>query len=773
MERTGGMGYPAHPSRSQQGWVGTSSSSPHPGGASSSSEENVLHFPSPSSLPSFSSSSASPSEFASALHPVGSGRGGFPVLYSPSYVPSSFPPPFEVGSKQNYSSSTSFDAAEDEENDDERVSAKASVAVAGVHHEEFIKDVTEGMYRMEQKRKETLRQYHHRKGSAQQQRQDKRKEEGAKQELDYLGFVRADERLYFDKANNKVWVPHQNYIPVPVESLVGSLFELLALMDRDSGTTTMRPGDGASSSSPGLSHFRRFCGMYFYLILAKSNAAAAELQRYDTLFNPAVRNEACNVSSMREKFLRASAAQKRELCNRFVDSFIGTVRAANFNVLTQRELDFSDDSEQVFFGLPMKVDWDKLDTELLSDYFNSDLMQERVNEYGGRATQPVVDELPSFARHTLVFWRGAGVRKFSGYFWLQKIDFLLQGGLNFLKSLFGIGTIRTVGYQPAKTSRPDALRKSLVGEGGPMTTGVLPTSIHRPQAIKRITLADYPLLNLKTFFSRIELQEPTYKELVVLFRKRANASSSLPSSDSSPDGDGSCFAEDQLSNYKIHVQRFYDIPMKNVKLIFPIKQTGLNWADILYFLMLLSWVVTIAFKAFTAISRSTYLDEAVLGILFVMMPLLLRYINRKIASNRSSRLCSNMITNSLYNNSLNCNRSVLSYVKESAVEQDFKELVMTYFVIWKWKVGISREELDGACEYLLEKSFKVEVDFEVNDPLQKLLAAGLVVERNNGLYYTREESFVEDKLEEELIATAHQHFMLDTQQDILSASTPS
>ena len=38
--------------------------------------------------------------------------------------------------------------------------------------------------------------------------------------------------------------------------------------------------------------------------------------------------------------------------------------------------------------------------------------------------------------------------------------------------------------------------------------------------------------------------------------------------------------------------------------------------------------------------------------------------------------------------------------------------MLAYYVIWKWEVGISREELDGACEYLLQKGFGVELDFQ-------------------------------------------------------------
>jgi len=41
-----------------------------------------------------------------------------------------------------------------------------------------------------------------------------------------------------------------------------------------------------------------------------------------------------------------------------------------------------------------------------------------------------------------------------------------------------------------------------------------------------------------------------------------------------------------------------------------------------------------------------------------------------------------------------------------------QEAILAYFVIWKWDVGITREELDAACEYLLQKMFNIETDFQ-------------------------------------------------------------
>ena len=47
-------------------------------------------------------------------------------------------------------------------------------------------------------------------------------------QLNYLGFPGAEDHLRFD-SQGRVWVPHQNYIPIPVLQLMDKLFEVLDL----------------------------------------------------------------------------------------------------------------------------------------------------------------------------------------------------------------------------------------------------------------------------------------------------------------------------------------------------------------------------------------------------------------------------------------------------------------------------------------------------------------------------------------------------------------
>jgi len=527
-------------------------------------------------------------------------------------------------------------------------------------------------------------------------KQEFRKRTNIKAKKDYLGFS-LNPGLRFDEVHHCVWVPHQNFIPLSVDQLVNSITELLVDIERETNI---------EAEKSIAEQFLKVAGLYLYVLIVEYGTKTKEMHLYETVFNPALEGSVVLRKTPSEEMKVAAA-------NKFIHTFIRTMRKANFTPMSEREIHFSDNPEQVLFGLPVKIDWGKLDSQMLTNYFRA---------YCKDDTPPP----PPFACQCLIFWRGVGIWQRTGYFFLQKLDLLLQQGLTLL---FGRLKFTNNSDNPYAVTQEHTEDDDVIDLSSSST-------IHAPRKVERKTLALYPLRS--HFFKKITVQEPTYKELVLLFRKKAADDASSASSG-------------------IFIQRFYDVPMKNLRTVFPVRKVGWNWADFLYFMMLVSWVVTLSFKAFATIAHSTYLDEAVLGILFLLLPLFVRYVNRKIAQQRSQSLCNNLLTDSLVNNSLNCNKSVLSYIKECAVEQEMKEVLLAYFIIWRWGAGISQDELDGAVEHTLKLNFQLEVDFEITDALHKLVNAGVAFERD-GLYYAVPPDLALERLKDQLTVSAQQHF---------------
>lgn len=304
------------------------------------------------------------------------------------------------------------------------------------------------------------------------------------------------------------------------------------------------------------------------------------------------------------------------------------------------------------------------------------------------------------------------------------------------------------------------------------------------------------------------MEEPTYKEVVLLFKKKKNSSSGSSGEDQvhgKPD-ENAIFIQRSvfpicplLPSASVHLAltlrecvrvscvvpcvvscyRFYDIPMKNLQVVFPLQQAGWNWADMVSFLMLLSFSVTLAFKAFFTLAHSTYVSSwrrvrkrerefecervsyhvvvrarAVVRVVRIIDHLLAVQVHRRGGAGYSgaavpplravgqpkdrrtavpvpgapphthpartrthrTRACAhdlcgawvqakNMAARSLRNNSLNCNKSVLSYIHEAAIEQEIKEALLAYFVIWQWRDGIRKDQLDAAIEHLIKAKY--------------------------------------------------------------------
>ncbi|MBS0244105.1 MAG: DUF3754 domain-containing protein [Proteobacteria bacterium] len=96
-----------------------------------------------------------------------------------------------------------------------------------------------------------------------------------------------------------------------------------------------------------------------------------------------------------------------------------------------------------------------------------------------------------------------------------------------------------------------------------------------------------------------------------------------------------------------------------------------------------------------------------------------------------------VMAQNLYSHALADNRGVMSSLAEAAAEQDVKEEILLYSLLAKERVKISElKQADEAIERYLSKSFGLDVDFEVDDALSRLLKDGIVKEGADGYFET-------------------------------------
>eukprot|EP01119_Soliformovum_irregulare_P005011 TRINITY_DN1630_c0_g1_i1.p1 TRINITY_DN1630_c0_g1~~TRINITY_DN1630_c0_g1_i1.p1 ORF type:complete len:621 (+),score=159.96 TRINITY_DN1630_c0_g1_i1:3-1865(+) len=493
---------------------------------------------------------------------------------------------------------------------------------------------------------------------------------------DYLRFFQEANdlrgKLEYHWESNRLYHPHDSVIRTSIDELILYLTLFLETKEKDIDASRQ---------------FNRLAGNYLYMLLSREIRKKANI--YEALFNPA---RASGTLSENQKFhttfLDADSETKKAYQNLFLKNFLSVMRRANFTPLTETDFRMCTQSLKGRFRLssiPIEVDWRQLESSLLPDFF--DAME----------IQPSI-----LSRRCLFFWRGINTRKREGYFFLEKLDFLLLKVAKFI-------------HLPQFLGNSDEIPTKIETEK---------TSIHEDSFV------DLKSLNQFTFSSlwqREEMIDPIFEEVVILYRqnKKKNSTSTRVQVENSMKDTGD----------EIYIQRFFGVPLQDIQMLFPCKKLGRNWADFVYLFMIFAWVFTIFAKILTVWDENTYWDEAALAILFFLAPSLLRrFFKIFISSHTAQRKYNQLMTDTLYNRSLNCNKGVMSYVRDVANQQDLKEALLAYFIIWRAKRGITSQELDAACESLLLKEFNIKIDFEVQDALAKFKKDGLIDARGD-LYY--------------------------------------
>ncbi len=91
------------------------------------------------------------------------------------------------------------------------------------------------------------------------------------------------------------------------------------------------------------------------------------------------------------------------------------------------------------------------------------------------------------------------------------------------------------------------------------------------------------------------------------------------------------------------------------------------------------------------------------------------------------------LTRSLYFQNLDNNAGVLYHLVNEAEEQEFRELVLAWWLLWRGGLqGSKAAELDAAAEKWLRERCALSVDFEVADALAKLERLGLAAKSPTG-----------------------------------------
>ncbi|CAH9074265.1 unnamed protein product [Cuscuta epithymum] len=446
--------------------------------------------------------------------------------------------------------------------------------------------------------------------------------------------------------------------------------------------------------------FLKLCKRVEYTIRAWYLLQFEDLMQLYSLFDPvhgAQKLEQQNLGS----------AEIDELEQNFLTYLFEIMDKSNFKIATDEEIDVAH-SGQYLLNLPITVDESKLDKELLKKYFAAHTME----------------NLPEFADKYVIFRRGIGIDRTSGYFFLEKVDTM----------------IAHMWYWVLKKTRLEALfrrskrpQRKVPKKDDEITDGTEDDDLY----VERIRIENLGI-SLCNLLSKITIQEPTFDRIIVVYR--------LASTKTKPERG-------------IFVKHFKNIPMADMEIVLPEKKspslTPMDWVK-----FLISAVIGLV-----AVAGSVELPKADFWVLFAVLSTVIGYVAKTYFTfQQNMATYQNLITQSMYDKQLDSGRGTLLHLCDDVIQQEVKEVIVAFFILME-QGKATLQDLDLRCEELIQEEFHVSCNFDVDDAVKKLEKLGIVTRDTIGRYY-----FVGLKRANEIIGTTTEELVLKAKQGTIAAA---
>ncbi len=245
---------------------------------------------------------------------------------------------------------------------------------------------------------------------------------------------------------------------------------------------------------------------------------------------------------------------------------------------------------------------------------------------------------------------------------------------------------------------------------------------------------------ISRFFRREEFDVPIYRRMILLFKLKTpeqHLEDVIRTTEISRSAAEKLVRKSrdhippQIKPDNVYIKIFKNIPKSDVEMVFPNTEVKFRMQDKLWLGVtgggaVGAGVFGAAGKLALAFSNPITAAGAVGGIGLVLFRQIMNVMNQK-------QRYMQVLARNLYFHSMADNRGAMSKLADRAAEEDFKEEILLYSVLAKEQVNRSElAEVDNAIQAYIERTFGLQVDFEIGDALERLLADGIVHEDGAG-----------------------------------------
>ena len=224
---------------------------------------------------------------------------------------------------------------------------------------------------------------------------------------------------------------------------------------------------------------------------------------------------------------------------------------------------------------------------------------------------------------------------------------------------------------------------------------------------------------MRNFWREETVDVPMYQRLVVAFQLKADHGLKIS-------GDPN----------QVYLKLFKNIPKMDLDMLLPgtrVKMTRFDQGKII--LPTLSGVAMALFKIIKGVALlATATVSGLLSFLGILGGTIGYGVKSFLGYLRTKDKYQLNLTRSLYFQNLDNNAGVLFRVLDEAEEQEVREALLAWFLLWQQapQAGWTEDELDQVAEDFLEQQFSIQVDFEIDDAMAKLYRLGLSHCDHNG-----------------------------------------
>lgn len=209
------------------------------------------------------------------------------------------------------------------------------------------------------------------------------------------------------------------------------------------------------------------------------------------------------------------------------------------------------------------------------------------------------------------------------------------------------------------------------------------------------------------------VEVPVFQRLAIIFRLEPSAHQGPPTD---------CIG--------VHIKLFKNIPKYDIEMLLPGVEVQMSWLDRGRILLpTISGLFLTGYKlvkgAMVIVFASVYGVMAFLGLVGGTLGYGIKSLMGYMRTKDKYHL---QLTRNLYYRNLDNNAGALFRLVAEAEEQELREVVLSYFLLWRdaGPDGWTSSELDAASEEFLIELLGTEVDFEVGDAIRKLEQLRLV-----------------------------------------------